>query len=249
MAKNKQTNAKVSKAKKEDLHCILAWLKCEYDEDGGSGFWCNRGVIEKSFREDHDLWVIRQDGKAVAFQVGKYAAVILAVRKDHRKQGMAASLIEASVRRARADNVTALSVQCAPEESLEFWKHMGFKEYSDPRRPGLLLARRTLPQTFELPLSAPKIKVVIGFYPEATNYGGGSEITPIIEHFVMGVQDLDGSIMLERRVVGICSDEPDGKDLIVRIVVNNTHCCFCKAKHQEAKDFGLEHDPIGSTFL
>jgi GNAT superfamily N-acetyltransferase len=249
MADNVPISAEVVGATREDLICILAWLKREYDEDGGSGFWCNRGVISDALGKPGNLWVIRQNGEAVAFQVGEYAADILSVRKEHQKCGLATSLLEASIERAEAANVNVLSVQCAPETSLGFWKRMGFEEYSDPQLPNHLMARRVLPRTFDLPANLPAVEVVIGFYPEAAQYSGGENIRPIIEHRVAGVRDHDGSITLVRRVLGFCDDEPDGRDLTIKIEVNGAKRCFCKAKHQGAQVVGVQQDHIGNAFF
>ena len=49
-------------------------------------------VITRSFHEDHDLWVIREDGEAVAFQVSGYGTDIVCVRKDRRGRGYAGGL-------------------------------------------------------------------------------------------------------------------------------------------------------------
>ena len=149
MADNTPSTAEVFEATREDLVFILAWLRREYDEDDSSGFWCNRGVISNAFDKPKNLWVIRRNGEAVAFQVGQYAADILSVRKDYRNRGMATALLEASIERAKPDNVNVLSLQCAPETSLGFWKRMGFEEYHDPQRPIDLTVRRVLPRTFD----------------------------------------------------------------------------------------------------
>jgi GNAT superfamily N-acetyltransferase len=239
---------RVFKATRKDLACILEWLEREYDEDGGSGFWCNSSVITKALDKPESLWVIRRNGEAVAFQVGKYAAEILSVRKDHRKCGMATSLVEASIRRAKTADVNVLSVQCAPETSLAFWKRMGFTKYSCPRKPNYVMARRVLPRTFGLPSNSSPVKVVIGFYPEKALYSSRRDVPPLVEHCVAGVLDLDGSIMLEQRVFGLCDDEPDNRDLTIKIEVNGVEHCFCKAKHSGARTVGVQHDGIGNTF-
>ena len=249
MADNVPINAEVIGATAEDLNYILAWLKREYDEDGGSGFWCNRSVISDALGKPGNLWAIRRNGEAVAFQVGKYDADILSVRKEHQKCGLATSLLEASIERAEAANVNVLSVQCAPETSLGFWKRMGFEEYSDPQRPNDLMVRRVLPRTFDLPANLPVVEVVIGFYPEAAQYDRSQDIPPIVEHRVAGVRDHDKSIMLERRVLGFCDDEPEGRDLTIKIEVNGLERCFCKAKHQGARDVGVQQDRIGDVFF
>lgn len=188
--------------------------------------------------------MIRRDGEAVAFQVGEYSADILLVRKEYRKCGMATSLVEASIKRAIAANVNVLSVECKPETSLKFWKKVGFKEYSDPRHPDDLMVRRELPRTYVLPSNMPPVEAVIGFYLEEALYDR-TQYIPIVEHRVAGVR-LDGSIMLERRVIGLC-DVPPGQDLAIKIEVNGVERCFCKAKY--AKGVGVQRDCFGHTFF
>ena len=243
------TPTEVSPAIQNDLVCILAWLEREYDEDDGDGFWCNRDVIRDAFDEAGNLWVIRRDGEAVAFQVGEYAASIISVRKDHRRSGLATSFVKASIERAKAADVNMLSVQCAPEASFAFWKRMGFEKYHDYRRPGDLRVRRVLPRTFDPPPNPAPIEVIVGFYPEKATYHDGQDIPPIEENRVVGFRDLDGSILLERRVIGLCHDEPDCRDLAIKIKVDGVVRCFGKAKHQAAEDAGVRRDSIGGTFF
>ena len=69
----------VIRATDVDVSVILGWLEREYNEDR-EGFWCNRSVILQSL-ENGDLWVIRDRGVAVAFQVGDYGTDIVSVRQ------------------------------------------------------------------------------------------------------------------------------------------------------------------------
>lgn len=238
----------VVEATPEDIACILAWLKREYDEDG-EGFWCNHNLISEVKSSAGDLWVIRRDGEAVAFQLGKYSASILSVRRDYRKMGLGTALVQASIKRAFMDNVNALSVQCEPESSLGFWKRMGFVQYDDPDFPDHVNARLMLPRSFELPETPSPIDVVIGFYPESAIYGGATDVQPIAEHHVKGVRGIDGSIMLDKRVIGISHGGSVHRDIAIKIEVDGVIRCFCKGKHEPAKAIGVQRDWSGGTFF
>ena len=235
----------VVKANPADLATVLGWLEREYAEDG-DGFWCNRSIIERSLEYD-DLWVIRQDGEAVAFQVGDYAADIVSVRKDWRRKGLGDTLFAASLERAAADNVNVLSIECAPRSSWTFWQRHGFERYGDMGEWGKVTARRILPRAFDIPPDLPPATVVVGFYPEAATYGRG-EVAPIAVHELRGGRLDDGAIMLERRVIGLIDGEPEGKNLVVKIEVDGEQRCFCKAKYDEAEESGVIHDRKGGAY-
>ncbi|MFB0872671.1 GNAT family N-acetyltransferase [Sphingobium sp. sgz301303] len=235
----------VVKATPADLAAVLTWLKREYEEDG-EGFWCNRRIIESAL-EHGDLWVIRCDDEPVAVQVGDYAPDIVSVRKDCRRQGLGDALFAASLQRAMDDNVNVLSIECSPRSSWTFWQRHGFERFGDLREWGTITARRILSRSFDLPADLPTADVVIGFYPEAATYGSGP-VPPIASHRVRGGRIDDGAIMLERRVIGLCDDEPEGKDLAVKIEVDGEVRCFCKAKYEEAEEAGVTRDWKGGAF-
>ncbi len=228
-----------------DLATILAWLEREYAEDGGEGFWCNRNIISRAL-EQGELWVIRRDSEAVAFQVGNYAADIVSVRKEHRRQGLGDALFAASLQRAQADDVNVLSIECMPRSSWSFWRRHGFERYGDLSEWGQITARRVLSRSFETPADLPDASVVITFYPEAAVYL--RDVSPIAVHKVHGGRLNDGVIMLERRVIGLCDDEPEGKDLAIKIEVDGDLRCFGKAKHEEAVEAGVICDWKGGAF-
>lgn len=233
------------KATPADLAAVLDWLEREYEEDG-EGFWCNRRIIENAL--DHgDLWVIRRGDEAVAVQVGDYAADIVSVRKDYRRQGLGDALFAASLQRAMDDNVNVLSIECSPRSSWTFWQRHGFERFGDLSASGKITARRILPRSFDLPAGLPTVDVVIGFYPEAATYGRGP-VPLIASHRIRGSHLDDGAIMLERRIIGLCDDEPEGKDLVVKIEIDGEVRCFCKAKYDEAGQAGVTRDWKGGAF-
>src|SRR3546814_17581979 len=93
---------------------------------------------------------MRRGVEAVAVQVGDYAADIVSVRKDCRRQGLGDALFAASLQRAMNDNVNVLSIECSPRSSWTFWQRHGFERYGDLIAWGKNTQRRILRRTFGL---------------------------------------------------------------------------------------------------
>ena len=242
------TSAKVVEATPEDIACVIAWLKSEYDEDG-KGFWCNYNLISDALSKPGDMWVVRRDREAVAFQLGRYSADILSVRKGYRGMGLGAALVEASVVRALRDDVNALSVRCEPKESLGFWERVGFVRYGYLESYSDVKAYRILSRAFALPTSPSSIDIIVGFYPESSVYGDAKDVLPIVEYRVVGAHANDGSIMLNQRVVGLSHYGGKNRDTVVKVEVDGVVRCFCKAKYERARVVGVQHDPLGNTYF
>lgn len=236
----------VARATAEDLRAILAWLEREYIEDGEEvGFWNNRRIIDQALEEE-ELWVIRDQGEAVAYQVGNYAADIANVRKDRQRQGYGSALFEAALARAYADNVNVMKGECSPRTSLPFWEQHGFERYGDMTDSGQLTVRRILSRRHDVPAHLPRVVVTIEFCPEAAFHG--DDVGPIAVHHVSGGRDSEGAIHLDQRVLALKDSEPDHRDLAVRIIVDGAELCFTKAKYPEARDAGVVDDWIGGSF-
>ena len=215
-------------ATENDLKVILGWLEREYEEDE-EGFWSNRNVITQSCREYENLWVIRRDGEAVAFQVISYGDGIVCVRKDSRKQGYGAALVGFLVSRALEDNVNVLSGECSPRSSLIFWEKMGFKRYGnlDSWNPTV---RKVLHRKHDIPTDLPTAKVTIGYYPEKALHQPG--VLSFEAH------QLIGGLVGNGTIIGL-TDDAHPRDLVVKVEVNGDELCFCKAKHDKAKAVGV----------
>lgn len=238
----------VVEATPQDISCILSWLEQEYEEDG-DGFWCNHNLISDAGERPEELWVIRKNQKALAFQLGRYSADIVSVRKDHRKMGMAKALVEASKVRAFRDDVNALMVHCMPESSLNFWLRMGFLQYEDPDYPEQIKAHLILDRTFSLPADLPTIDVAISFYPEEALYGAREHVSPVATYQLKGAYSADGSVTLDRRAIGFTHIGGCGRDTAIKIEVAGEQLCFCKGKRNEAAAFGVQRDDDGGTFF
>ena len=222
---------------------ILGWLKQEYQTDG-EGFWSNRHHIQKSYEDGH-LWVIREEGDAVAFQVGDYSAEVLCVRKDRRRHGFGQAMFEASLARAMEDSVNVLTVECSPASSLPFWKGHGFKLYKDNAFSQGPIVRRILHREYDLPESIPKVEVAITFFPEAILHN--PKVLPLIDDKMCGALHPNDEIALPHRVIAH-DDYSDHKDLVIKIVVHDNEQYFNKAKYPEAKALGIQKDSIGPSF-
>lgn len=216
----------------EDVAEILRWLEAEFDVDH-AGFWHNRNIVERAV-DDEELWVIREDGLAVAFLVGNYVPDILNVRQDRQRRGLGEALFAASLARAEAADVAVLNITCMPPTSLPFWRRMGFEPTGPISDWEEVPARRTLGRTFSLPADLPRVTVEVGFYPERAIHADGVE--PFEVQTVSGAVTAGGKIALERRIIGMV---PDAGDLVVRLVVDGKVLCFDKAKYPEPKALGF----------
>ena len=231
-------------ATEADLKVILGWLEREYEQDG-EGFWSNRKLISRSLREDGDLWVIRKDGEAVAFQVGAHGTSIVCVRKDSRGQGYGATLADFSVTRALEENVNVLQGECCPRNSLPFWEKMGFERYGDLSPWAPITVRRVLHRKHEMPTDLPSIEVTVSFYPEAVLHS--SDVPPLYVHRLTGGLLDNGNVRLPYRAIGL-TDDAHPKDLVVKIEVNGDEVYFCKAKYDEAKAVGVHRGVEGASY-
>lgn len=245
MAKEHPSKTDVVLATADDLSFILTWLKEEHDANN-EGFWVNRNVISRAF-EEGDLYVVRLNGEAVAYQVGHYSPDITNVRQNLQRRGYGAALFEAGVDRAYGDGVNVLSGQCAPETSLPFWLKHGFEQYEDRYRRGDILVRRLLHRTYDLPDHLPRVRVAVRFYPEGALYGDENAV-PIATYNMKGAVQPDGLIQLNRRALAAASQEPDGQDLVVRVEVDGVTRCFGEAKHPEQVSAGVARGERDGSF-
>lgn len=226
------TNSAVIRGTHHDVDEILRWLKAEFEIDH-DGFWHNRNLIAGAV-ENEELWVVREAGSAVAFQVGTYAPDILCVRQDRKGHGRGSTLFAAALARAEADDVMILNITCMPRESLGFWRKQGFEPVGPIPEWGEIPARRILGRTFPLPDDLPRVKVEVRFHAERALYD--DTIGPVDSQAVTGAVTADGDIVLERRVIGV---SPDSGDLAVQLIVDGRELCFCKAKYPEAESLGV----------
>jgi GNAT superfamily N-acetyltransferase len=246
MEDKRPTGDDVVPGTKENLDDVLGWLEREFTE-GVNDFWHNRRMLPEALYND-SFYVIREGAEAVAFQLGRYSPSIANVRSDRQGQGFGTALLEASVARARHDNVNILNVECSPRTSLTFWEKHGFERYGDLTDWGKLTARRILHRSHDLPEDQPRVRGRIEFYPERVIYSRDEHVEPIAIHDLLGARLPDGAVMLERRV--ICSDETDrdGGDLAIKIVVDGAVRYIGKTKYDTAEEAGVVRHWVGGAY-
>ena len=115
---------------------VLAWLKTE-EEQGGTGFYCNRNVIEKSFASGEGLCAIAE-GKIIGFAVFQMFTDggdvhIIEVEPSARGQGLGSQLLLAAVATLRGLGAKYIHVECASAEGEALCRGHGFETYVDPR--------------------------------------------------------------------------------------------------------------------
>lgn len=115
---------------------VLAWLKAE-EEQGGTGFYCNRNVIEKSFASGEGLCAIA-DGKVIGFAVFQMYTDggdihIIEVEPLARGQGLGSQLLLAAIEALRGLGAKYVHVECTSAEGEALCRRYGFEDYIDPR--------------------------------------------------------------------------------------------------------------------
>ena len=225
-----------------DLTEILAWLEQE-KVDTGHSFIVNEGTIRDYFARG-ELFVIRLDGKAAAFQAKRFSPSISVVRPDLRGQGYGRALAEWTIADALKSDVCALEIQCQPGTSIPFWRAMGFtieKEGEFVEFTGsdafLVLSRE-----LALPSGSPS-DVIIEFYEDGSSQRGQGHA--LSSHRPEAVRGSTGRIALAHRVVGY---HPGNRstDLNVRILVDGKQVVFDRAKYRD--DIGLRRDRYSGAF-
>ncbi|WP_169805968.1 GNAT family N-acetyltransferase [Azohydromonas lata] len=114
---------------------VLAWLKVE-DEQVGTGFYCNRRIIEKLFTSGEGLCAVTE-GKVIGFAVFQMftdggEVHIIEVEPSARGQGLGSQLLLAAVETLRGLGVKYVHVECTSAEGEALCRRHGFENYIDP---------------------------------------------------------------------------------------------------------------------
>lgn len=229
----------IRKSSDADLVEVLRWSK-EDEADGETSFYCNRNVISHC-HDEGELYVLAasETDQPVAFLAnGRYEPYILSVKTDRRGEQHGYALALFMIDLWRATDACVIQFECAPETSIPFWQHMGFRMYRPDR------AYMLLPKAHELSPEGARADVKITFYPEQVKYG--EDVAPFMTATPHAVRTGIGTISLAERVF-VFEDlyRHDHKDIVVAIEVDGREIYRDKAKYQEAKSVGIRRDGHG----
>lgn len=233
-------------ATQQDLDEVMAWLK-EEDRNEGTGFWCNRSVIQDAFNEG-ELHVAVLDCHPVALLAyGLTNNGILETEPRFRGRGLAKQLVERAIRAERdRDKRCILEFQCAPETSVPFWKHLGFAIFAQH---GQTYGRMILERAHPVPTGEVVSVLVERHWDPAQHYPPAPRVS-LVEPPAVRLQS--GEIALAQRVI-FADDTPEfcghRRDPVARIIVEGRQIFFDKVKRERARMLGMEEDCDGVFYL
>lgn len=114
---------------------VLEWLKAESERDG-TGFYCNRNVIEKLFSSGDGLCCM-VGGRAVGFVVFQMyidggEIHIIEIEPSFRRQGLGSKMLIAGVEALRGMGAKYVEVECTSVEGEALCRSQLFEKYIDP---------------------------------------------------------------------------------------------------------------------
>ncbi|MGV8869947.1 MAG: GNAT family N-acetyltransferase [Janthinobacterium svalbardensis] len=114
---------------------VIEWLKAENERDG-TGFYCNRNVIERLFfRGDGLCYMVA--GRTVGFVVFQMyidggEIHIIEIEPSFRQQGLGSQLLMAGVEALRGKGAKYVEVECTSLEGEALCRSQLFEKYIDP---------------------------------------------------------------------------------------------------------------------
>ena len=237
--RRKDAQGVIRKSSDADLAEVLRWSKQD-DADGETSFYCNRNVISEC-HDEGELYVLADSATdlPIAFLAnGRYEPYILSVKADRRGERHGYALAQFMIDLWRATDASVIEFECAPETSIPFWQHLGFRMYRADR------AYMLLPKMHELPSGAPRVEVNITFYPEQEKSREGA--SPLMAATPRAARTGTDVISLAERVF-VFEDLIPGNhlDVVVAIEVDGREVWRDKAKYPGARALGVRRDGHG----
>tara|TARA_Y100001934_G_C12309381_1_gene754149 strand:+ start:678 stop:1394 length:717 start_codon:yes stop_codon:yes gene_type:complete len=224
-------------ANENDLFSIREWV---------SEFRCNLNIIEQSVR-DEQLIVLEKNNFIVGFLVlTPCELLILEINSKYRGQGYGKALVEWAMAQYFEQDINVVNVECTPETSVSFWKHMGFEIFEKPNNwDGKQYGYKVLERDLKANLGESK-HVLIEFYPESILHSN-QEIPPFKTYDMENCMASEGVIDLSRRA--ICSYIELEGDPVISINVDNQNIYKNKIKRECAEKIGVKRDKSFTYYI
>ena len=156
---------------------------------------------------------------------------IVEVKEDFRGQGVGRKLVEYALNIHGEAGTLSIGIECTPETSIPFWKHMGFRCSYGNRYYYLLEKQCDIPQP-----SVP-INVEINVYPHDKQWE--AETQPVQTYHPKAFKCSDEIIYLEERISIYKNLSIWNKDPLIGIKINGKEVHLSKAKSQSSNKIGV----------
>ncbi len=213
----------------KDMEEIYKWLVDHDKRNVHGSFLCNWGLTQKVHNEEKVIIASIGD-KPIAYMWLNFG--IVEVREDYRRNGVGRKLVEYALKIASNSDAVCVNIECSPQTSISFWEHMGFHVYGENH------AYFIIGKSFNLPDDAEPIDVEISFYPESKMWE--PETIPMKVFSPPARKTPDGKILLGKRVAICATRSIWNGDSVLGIKISGDEVYLGKAKHQRAKDIGVQ---------
>ncbi len=218
-------------ATNDDILIIYKWMMAQESREVGSSFLCNWSLTQEVHDEGGLIVAINKD-EPIAYMWTNFG--IVEVREDYRGNGVGRSLVEQALDYAIKSNAYCISIECAPQTSIPFWKHMGFKLYKEK------YAYLILDKILTLPKKGEAIDVEISFYPEFKKWK--PETTALEVFLPLAIKASNGIIYLADRVTIFADRSIWCGDPVLGIKISGNEVYLDKVKYQKARDIGVQYN-------
>jgi len=222
----------------DDINEILKWLKEQDNKGIHDTFHCNRNLtVEEHKKGKLAVYIDPDSNLVVAYQWGGLISPgILEVNEKYRGKGIGRMLVDFRIQEALENDEPVLRIECTPETSVPFWKHMGFQTYGL----GNKYAFKLLKKTHTLPKKGHSCNVKISFFNESKKWD--PTIEPNKSFNLTAILLPERVVCLSKRVSYFHIKGQSFNDPVLSITIDDEKIYLNKAKYEKAERLGVKTD-------
>ena len=227
------TNTKgfVRLATDEDIEIIYQRLISEDTNNVHGSFLCNWNLTHKVYLE-HGLFVYIDSTSMSPVGYLWHNFGIVEVFSNMRGKGIGRELVEHGKIDALNSNISVIKIKCAPETSIPFWEHMGFRLYNN--KDAYFIVEKKL----DVKNIGALTTVELNFYPEYKKWK--PETKPLQSFKPQAIMDNKSVIYFYNRISVFTGNSEWSGDPVVEIIVGGKRIYLDKAKYPEAERLGVK---------